>query len=225
MNPQPLRSSLVQWSEAHAAQALSTWLRLLSLGAPQRYGENVVLFSQGDPARELFLLASGILKLTYVSPNGQESLLALRYRGQFAEQCAYDLKLPYPVTGTTIIPCEIHRFEVARMVEAEQRDPEVNAFERYILKRDLYNACVANIELKTLPPTDLLEHVLWEIAASQGVRQSTTFAEFVLPLDNNEMAECLGMSATQFKQTRTALEDAGRLRREHGKRFVLLRGN
>jgi hypothetical protein len=62
MNPEGPRTALTEWSEAQAAQNLNAWRRLFALGPAQRYGDDVVLFSQGDAIRELFLLASGIVK-------------------------------------------------------------------------------------------------------------------------------------------------------------------
>jgi CRP-like cAMP-binding protein len=222
MSFQPPRQSITEWNAAHATQTLNTWRRLLPLGPTRRYRENVVLFAQGDPPREVFLIVTGIVKLTCDLPNGQESLLMLRYPGQFAEECTYDLQLPYPVTGTTITPCELHRLDLARMLEAEQKNPEVNAFENFVLKRDLYKVCMINIELKTLDSMDLLERALWEIATVQAGGKPKTPAEVALPLDNKEMAEWLGMSESHYKQTRTGLEEAGRLRRKDGKHLILL---
>lgn len=160
------------------------------------------------------------MKLTCDLPDGKQSLFALRYPGQILEECAYDLKLPYPVSGATVLPCDIHRLEVGRMIEAEQRNPEVNAFEKLVLKRDLYNEGVALVELKTLAPDEILERFLWELAAVQGAREGAGQARFTLPLHNIEMAEWLGISESHYKQMCTALEEAGVLQRE-GKLFVL----
>lgn len=146
----------------------------------------------------------------------------LRYPGQFADQFAHELRQPYSVTATTLTRCEVHRIDVDHLLEAGRRNPEVSAFEKYMLKGDLYNVCLSNIAMKTLGSTDLLEHALWEIAIAQTRGKATPPLEFILPLTNREMAEWLGMSESHYKQTRTALEAARRLRRTNGRRFVLL---
>jgi CRP-like cAMP-binding protein len=109
------------------AQDLATWRRLLPLLPPQHYPERHTIFTQGDTPRNVFILARGIVKLTCDLPDGQQSLFARRYPGQILEGCAYGLKLPYPVSATAVIPCEIHSLCVDRMIEAEQGNPDVNA--------------------------------------------------------------------------------------------------
>lgn len=220
MHPRPLRPSSTQWNEAQAAQELATWRRLLPLGPLQHYPERHAIFTQGDMPRDVFILARGIVKLTCDLPDGKRSLFALRYPGQILEECAFDLKLPYPVSAATVLPCEIHRLEAGRMIEAAQRNPEVNAFENLVLKRNLYNEGVALVEFKTLPRDDLLERFLWNLAAVQGARARDGQVRFILPLRNIEMAEWLGISESHYKQMRAALEEAGVLQRD-GKRFVL----
>jgi CRP-like cAMP-binding protein len=213
--------SHTEWSAAQAAQRLSAWRELLHLGPPDRWGEHVTLFEQGDEPREIFVLANGIIKLTCNLPNGQRSLLMLRYPGDVVEDCTNRLQVRYPVSGTTVTACQIHRLTRTRIAEAERHNPDVNAFEKYILARDLYNQYLANLEIKTLNSIDLLERRLWEIATVQTGGRTAPRMEFVLPLNNGEMADWLGMSESHYKQTRCDLERTGRLRRCEGKRFVL----
>ncbi len=221
MNPEAPRNPSMEWSEAQAAQTLNTWRRLLALGSPHNHRGRTLLFSQGEDIRELLLLARGIVKLTCILPNGRESMLTLRYPGQFVEECVYDLNLPSPVSATTIVPCEIHRVDIARMREAERRDPEVNAFAKYVLKRDLYNICRSNMELKSVRPAQRCERLLWELAAVLGSIRSGNPVQFVLPLDNLEMAEMLGLSESHYKKIRSELEESGVLHRQ-GRRGVVL---
>lgn len=102
MNPRPPRHPSTQWNEAQGAQTLATWRRLLPLGPPQHYPEKTTIFTQGDKPRDICFLARGIAKLTCDLPDGQHSLFALRYPGHILEECAYDLKLPYPVSAITV---------------------------------------------------------------------------------------------------------------------------
>jgi len=210
MHPHPPRHPSTQWNEAQGTQTLATWRRLLPLGPAQHYPERNTLFAEGDTPRDVFILARGIVKLTCDLPEGQQSLFALRYPGQILEECAYDLKLPYPVSAATIIPSEIYRLDVGRMIEEEQNNPEVNAFEKYVLKRDVYNERAALVECKALHPDEILERALWELAVAQGARETAGQVRFTLPLHNLEMAEWLGMSESHYKQTCIALEKKGR---------------
>ncbi len=218
-----LKPAIPEWSAAEAARTLNTWRRILPLDPPEACGADVVLIQQGEKPREVLILASGIVKLTHNLPNGRQCLLELRYPGDFVEHCANGLEALSPVTASTITPCNIYRLEIGRMADAAQRNPEVHAFEKHILKRDLYKAFIANLKLKTLSPIDRLEHALWEIARVRTQDRRTPRTEFVLPLSNSEMADWIGISESHYKQTRSELERAGRLQRMEGKRLVLLR--
>ncbi len=220
MSPITSQNAITKWNEPQASQTLNTWKRLLILSPAEKYGGNITLFFQGDQVRELFILARGIVKLTCIFNDGQ-SYLTLRYPGQFIEECAYDLDMPSPASATTITPCDIHRIDITRIREAERRNAEVNAFEKCVLKRDLYNMGIARAELRQLAPAERLERLLWELATVLGGRKMEGAVQFVLPLNNFEMAGLLGLSESHYKQIRGELELTGRLRRL-GRRAVVL---
>jgi CRP-like cAMP-binding protein len=214
-------TSVIPWNDLRASQVLNTWKRLLKLDTPYRYREDVLLFSEGDLRSEALLLGRGIVKLTYRIPSGRESLSRIRYPGEFLDQCSYDLDLPSPVSARTVIPCEVYRIEMSRMNEARERNPEISAFEKRILKLELYNAHMANLQLKNLRASERLYRLFLEIATVLGGRRSAGFIEFVLPLINYEVAELIGVSPSHYKQLRNELEQTGKLQRRE-RRIMLL---
>jgi CRP-like cAMP-binding protein len=221
MNRQYPYCVTTRWSETVAAQRCANWRRLLGLGPVERHKANVTLFRQGDNPREVLLLTRGIVKLTCDLRAGQRSLVGLRYPGHFVEEFAHDLHLVYPVSGITIVPCELYRIDIVRLRALEQQNPEVSAFEKRIVKQDLYNCAHANLEKRTLEPADQLERFLWELATILGARGAAGQVRLALPLDNSEMAELLGFSESHYKHIRGQLERAGRLKRE-GRRNIAL---
>jgi CRP-like cAMP-binding protein len=70
--------------------------------------ENEVLFKQRQPAREIFLLESGQIKLARVSPDGQEKVIDLISPGaSFAEAVMFSCDRTYPVTATAIVASRV----------------------------------------------------------------------------------------------------------------------
>ena len=70
--------------------------------------ENEVLFEQQQPAREIFLLESGQIKLALVSPEGQEKIIDLISPGtSFAEAVMFSRHHTYPVTATAIVASRV----------------------------------------------------------------------------------------------------------------------
>ena len=70
--------------------------------------ENEVLFEQQQPAREIFLLESGQIKLALVSPEGHEKVIDLISPGtSFAEAIMFSHDHIYPVTATAIVASRV----------------------------------------------------------------------------------------------------------------------
>jgi CRP-like cAMP-binding protein len=70
--------------------------------------ENEVLFEQQQPAREIFLLESGQIKLALVSPEGQEKIIDIISPGtSFAEAVMFSRNHTYPVTATAIVASRV----------------------------------------------------------------------------------------------------------------------
>lgn len=85
------------------------------LASAQRYElqPDESLFEQGRPADRFFLLRRGLMKLSRLSPAGDEKVIELVQAGQtFAEALMFTAKaMPYPVTARAIEPCDVLGFD------------------------------------------------------------------------------------------------------------------
>lgn len=211
------------WTPRQAAVALSKWRSLLNLGSAEEYAGHSVIFSRGDTPHEVFLLARGIAKLTLPLPSGEESLLTLRYPGQFVDYCSHDLGTAYPLSGITIVPSDIYKARIEQVRAARRRNPDLRIHEADLLRRDLYRLAAMRLRLKALSPVDRLERLLWDLASVIGERDSTGEMRLVLPLDNCEMASLCGLSESHYKTIRRELERTGRVSHDGRHLCVLTR--
>ncbi|HHJ14973.1 MAG TPA: Crp/Fnr family transcriptional regulator [Gammaproteobacteria bacterium] len=77
-----------------------------------RLREGDVLFEQERPAREIFLLTGGHVKLARISPDGHEKVIDLITPGNtFAEAIMFSRTPVYPVTATALVDSEVLCFE------------------------------------------------------------------------------------------------------------------
>lgn len=75
-------------------------------------GEGEVLFDQGQPAKEFFLLDQGQVKLARCSPDGNEKIIdIISPGGTFAEAIMFARVPAYPVTSTAIVPSRVFCFD------------------------------------------------------------------------------------------------------------------
>lgn len=87
--------------------------------------EGEVLFEQGRPAREIFMLESGQIKLGRISPEGHEKVIDLISPGStFAEAIMFSREQLYPVTATALLDSRVLCFDMKTYVDLLQRSTE-----------------------------------------------------------------------------------------------------
>lgn len=100
---------------------------------------NQTVFSQGDPANEVFYIQKGRVKLTVISKRGKEATIALLDSGNFlGEECIAAIQPQRMATATAMTPTSllrIERKEMVRVLHEEKLFSEV--FVAYLLGRNI----------------------------------------------------------------------------------------
>ena len=90
----------------------------------RKYGANQVIFSQGDAADAAFYISSGKVKITVVSAQGKEAVVAILGPDEFfGEGCLNGQPLRM-ATATAMAECEILRLEKPAMIRVLHDEPE-----------------------------------------------------------------------------------------------------
>jgi CRP/FNR family cyclic AMP-dependent transcriptional regulator len=102
-----------------------------------QYRKNQIVFSQGEVADAVFYIQQGNVKLTVVSEQGKEAVVAILGPGHFfGEGCLNGHPLRVATT-TTSDECLITRLEKATMIAALRKEPEFSElFMSYLLTRN-----------------------------------------------------------------------------------------
>ena len=102
------------------------------------YSKDQIVFSQGDPANAVFYIQKGKIKLTVVSNNGKEAVIAILDTGDFlGEGClaAQPLRM---ATATAISDCSIVQLERVAMIRILHDEPTFSEmFISYLLSRNM----------------------------------------------------------------------------------------
>jgi CRP/FNR family transcriptional regulator, cyclic AMP receptor protein len=102
-----------------------------------RYRKNQIVFAQGDPADAVFYIQEGKVKVTVVSEQSKEAVVAVLVPGQFfGEGClnGHPLRI---ATTKAMDRCVITRLDKAAMVAAIHNEPEFSQlFMSYLLTRN-----------------------------------------------------------------------------------------
>jgi CRP-like cAMP-binding protein len=130
------------WSRESAREAIASWERLIGPSDPLRCQAGVEVFREGDEARNVFLLAEGVVKIYCDLPNGSEGVLGLRFPGQVIEQRCHDPGTPYPISALTLVPSMIYKISAAELRRRQAHNPEISFLLERLLRVDLHNAAV-----------------------------------------------------------------------------------
>ena len=218
----PPENPITPWNRENARETVAAWKTLLGTGeTPLRYQANTELFRKGQEARDVFLLAEGLILLYSALPNGHENILGVRFPGQVAEQCAHDLQIPYPVSARTLLSSTIYRISATELRNRERHNREISILSERLLRIDLYNAAVFIAELKATNAADRLERFLRLLASVFGSTSDAGVVRVAVPLRDDELGDMLGCSPRHFKRIKKQLQQAGRLRVDRNRVFVL----
>jgi CRP/FNR family cyclic AMP-dependent transcriptional regulator len=87
------------------------------------FEENKIIFAQGDPANAVFYIRKGKVKLTVVSEQGKEAVIALLEAGDFFGEGCLSAQQLRMATATAMSVCSLMRLEKAAAVEVLHQEP------------------------------------------------------------------------------------------------------
>jgi CRP/FNR family transcriptional regulator, cyclic AMP receptor protein len=102
-----------------------------------KYRKNKVIFSQGEPADSVFYIQKGQVKVTVVSDQGKEAIVAVLGPDEFwGEGCLTGQ--PRTATATAMTECEIMRLDKAAIIRVLNEEPAFSKmFVSHLLARTI----------------------------------------------------------------------------------------
>jgi CRP/FNR family cyclic AMP-dependent transcriptional regulator len=103
-----------------------------------KYQRDQIVYSQGDPADCVFYVQAGKIKVTVVSEEGKEAVVAILLPGSFCgEECLTGHKLRMS-TVKTLTECQLIRMAKASIVRALHEDHQFSElFTTYLMERNI----------------------------------------------------------------------------------------
>ena len=97
-----------------------------------------IIFSQGDAADAVFYIHEGQIKLSTVSQEGKEAVIAILDRGNFLGEGCLAGQLVYMTTATSLEPSTLVRIDKQVMNDALHNEPTFSEqFLTYLLARNI----------------------------------------------------------------------------------------
>ena len=103
-----------------------------------KYRMNQVVFSQGDAADSVFFIEEGKVKVTVVSEQGKEAVVAILGTGEFCGEGCLAGQPRRMATATAMMECEIMRLEKTAVVRVLHEEPAFSEmFVAHLLARNI----------------------------------------------------------------------------------------
>lgn len=195
-------------------------LRALVGGAQRlRFRKGQEVFSQGQPARRMFLIKMGRVKLTKLTESGDELTLDLRKAGDFLGETMFLEEAAYPLTAACLedsLTCGFTREGFEALV-LQQPNIGLQVIKNLSRRIDWLTSRVGSLAFDSLE--ERLYQVLAQVAREHGVpRRQGTVIQF--PLTHEELGFLVGAHRVSITRALKALKAAGRVSQE-GKALVV----
>ena len=103
-----------------------------------KYKKGHALFVQGGPADAVFYIRNGKVKITVVSEQGKEAVVAIRGPDEFCGEGCLTGQMRRPATAAAMTECEIMRLEKATMIRVIHDEPAFSEmFVSHLLARTI----------------------------------------------------------------------------------------
>jgi len=103
-----------------------------------KYRKDQIVFSQGEAADAVFYIQQGKIKITVLSEQGKEAVVAILGKGDFFGEGCLAGQLMRMASTTTMMECEIMRLEKAAIIRVLHEEPAFSEmFMSHLLTRNI----------------------------------------------------------------------------------------
>jgi CRP/FNR family transcriptional regulator/CRP/FNR family cyclic AMP-dependent transcriptional regulator len=182
---------------------LAGWAR------PRAFREGQVIFHRDDPGTGLFVVRTGLVKISIVAPDGQESLANLLGPGEYFGEMAIMDGLPRSATATAMSRTET--IYLAREGFLRFLDQHPGAMKKIIvvLSQRLRAATEHMADLVFHDVYGRLAKKLLELGESQGRAHPDGRVEILLSLTQQDLANLVGASRESVNKVLKLYRDKG----------------
>jgi CRP-like cAMP-binding protein len=185
----------------------------------KRLGDGEVLVRQGDPATTLHIVASGRLRVTQTTSDGQQVIIRYLGPGDVAGYAALSGGETHPGTVTAVDECLLLGWNAAAMKRIMMAYPIIAMNAVTILGARYHEIQMRLRERSTENVERRIAHTVLRLAQQAG-RRTPRGVEIAFPLSRQDLAEMAGTTLHTVSRTLSSWEDQGII--DSGRRRVVV---
>ena len=185
------------------------WAQLLADGAPTvRLREGETLFSQGGPARHVYVVESGRVRLVLLSAAGHEKHMAIVGTHGMVGECGAFLDGRHTMTAVASSDVAARQVERGHLLRTMERDPHCMRQVLWLTSVKLRILASQNLLLSQGTAAQRVIHHLVQLAETYG-RPAGQGTEIGIAFTHQEMANIAGLSRVMTSNVLIALRSEG----------------
>jgi CRP/FNR family transcriptional regulator, nitrogen oxide reductase regulator len=193
---------------------------VLRAGQLRRIDKGASLFEQSDPARAFFVLAEGRLKVSQVTPDGQQVVVRYIGPGEMFGCVAVSGQPCYPGTASAVTDSVAVAWDARTAGELIERHPKFGARVMRVMGGRVQEAHTRVREMATERVDRRVAHALLRLAREAGVRTPEGI-RIDIPLSRQDLAAMTGTTLHTVSRILSAWEHEGLV--DSGRQRVVVR--
>jgi CRP/FNR family transcriptional regulator len=181
-----------------------------------------VLFEQGSPSDNVYVIESGYVKLSREEGGGRRVVIGIRTADAILGCASVVLSVPFWTTAESLTECRVRQVPANELRARIKLDPKVSWHLHLHQSRELSDTVSAMAALGGLNARRRLEMFLAQALPSPpNPIAGTTPCRIMPPIRRGDLAAVVGTTPEHLSRLLKELEEAGIIRREDGWLVVL----
>ena len=181
---------------------------VLSQAASQRYGAGATVFEQGDTADKFFVLLSGRLRVTQVTPQGHQVVVRMVAPGDLFGIAKVLQRVDYPGTATAVLESVALAWPMSVWSDVVDGYPAFAANAMQVMGKRLQEAQSRIREFSTEAVERRVGHAVLRLARQSGYPEGNG-VRIDFPVSKQDIAEMTGTTLHTVSRILNAWEQAG----------------
>lgn len=189
-------------------------------GQSQLCPAQVEIFRQDTPAKAVYLVEQGLVKLVRITYAGDQVIVGLRRRNWLIGAPSILLGKQYSYTAIAVLPTVLRCISKKSFLELVKNNVQFSLHIQRMLSENIYSQMRHRAETSFMSAQERLEFLLSDMIHDQEATDSTIPNTFTLPLTNQELAQLIAISPEHLCRVLKGMEKKGLIRRDYGKVIV-----
>lgn len=192
--------------------------QLRTIGTLETFKPRTVLYSQGEPAEFVHLIAEGVVRINRCDESGHRQVLVFRVPGDF---CGIPHEGVYFNSAETISEAKIYRFEWRQIQNLFLADSHLQSV---LLGKILYDYRQAQVRISILGQQNISQRLASFILDLIQIPEfyETSGTCLTLPVNRFDLADYLGTAPETIARAFSKLEKLGLIHRVTARRINIL---